>query len=379
MSADVVLIPISSYEQSEVDRAVRKGLQLLGGIEHFVSPEERILLKPNLLTGALPQMAVTTHPSVFRAVASLLKESGYAHLSYGDSPGSLLTNPVKASEVAGIAEAADELGVERADFDHGTSVSFPEGKVAHSFQLCDGVRQADAIINLCKMKTHALERITGGIKNMYGCIWGLNKAAGHAAHSSSESFAAMLADLNLCLKPRLHIMDGIMAMEGNGPTSGTPTAMNVLLFSADPVAMDTVFCRLINLDPESVPTNVAAAAAGVGTMTDIRVLTPDGEITPEEAGIRFGNPSFDVSRSKLKKSFALKLVPLIPFLQPRPHVDRSRCVACGLCERSCPVPEKAVHAGNGQKARYDYKRCIRCFCCQEMCPAKAISVRRWQL
>lgn len=374
----VALIPIDSYDQSLVDEAVRKGVGLLGGILQFVSPEEKILLKPNLLTGALPQKAITTHPAVFSAVVKLLREAGCNRLSYGDSPGNPATPPDKAASMAGISGEAERLGVEKADFDHGSVVRFPEGKKAKSFYLCNGVQEADALINLCKMKTHALERITGGVKNLYGCVCGFNKATGHAMHPSSESFAEMLADLNRCVNPRLHIMDGITAMEGNGPSSGTPKAMNVLLFSADPVAMDAVFCALVDVDPATVPTCVSAEAVGVGTMRfeSIRVLTPDGEIAVQEAAKRFGKPDFDVDRKKLRRSFLLKLMPLLPFLEHRPRVDKKKCVACGLCEKACPVPEKAVHSGNGKKAVYDYKKCIRCYCCQEMCPAKAISVRR---
>ena len=274
--AIVALIPVNTYEQAAVDEAVRKGMDLLGGIGQFVQPTEKILLKPNMLSGALPQKAITTHPAVFTAVVNLLLENGYSHLSYGDSPGNPVTTPEKAAAVTGIAEAAAKLGVAEADFSSGSVVRFPEGRKAHSFYLCRGVQEADAVINLCKMKTHALERITGGVKNLYGCICGVNKATGHAQYPSSESFADMLADLNRLIHPRLHIMDGIAAMEGNGPTSGTPVSMNMLLFSTDPVAMDTVFCGLIHLDPATGPTCVSGQASGVGTMNpdEIRVLTP---------------------------------------------------------------------------------------------------------
>ena len=374
----VVLIPIGTYEQEAVDAAVRRGVDLLGGIEAFVSREEKILLKPNLLSAALPQRAITTHPAVFSAVARLLREAGCEHLCYGDSPGNPVHTPEKAADTSGIREAAECWGVEKADFSTGSVVRFPEGHMTRSFYLCRGVQEADAVINICKMKTHALERITGGVKNLYGCVCGVNKAAGHAQHPSSESFAEMLADLNRYVKPRLHIMDGIVAMEGNGPSSGTPRAMNVLLFSADPVAMDAVFCALIDVDPVTVPTCVSAQAAGVGTMRaeEIRILTPDGELTCAEAAEKYGQPDFQVTRDKLNKSLMTKMVPLLPILQLRPKVDKKKCIACGICQEACPVPEKAVHSGNGKKARYDYKKCIRCYCCQEMCPAKAISARR---
>lgn len=381
MKHQVALIPLSAYDQPLVDAAVRQGVDLLGGIRQFVRPEEKILLKPNLLSRALPQKAITTHPAVFSAVCKLLREEGCAHLSYGDSPGNPTTTPERAAEGAGIAEAAAHFGVERADFSSGSIVSFPQGHTAKSFYLCRGVQEVDAMINLCKMKTHALERITGAVKNLYGCITGVNKAAGHAAYPNSDVFAAMLADLNLCVRPRLHIMDGVVAMEGNGPTSGTPVEMNVLLLSADPVALDAVFAALIHLDPAAVPTCVQGVKAGLGVMDEdaIEVVTPEGPLTLTQARLQYGKADFDVFRGVIRKGFLFNFMPLLPFLQTRPRVDTKKCIACGVCEESCPVPEKAVHSGHGRKAKYDYKKCIRCYCCQEMCPVKAIEVYRHPL
>ncbi len=382
MKHTVALIPLSTYDQEQTDAAVRQGIELLGGVGQFVKPEEKIVLKPNLLVRALPQKAITTHPAVFSAVCRLLREEGYKHLSYGDSPGNPTTTPDKAAEGAGIAEAAEKYQLERANFASGSVVPFPEGRAAKSFYLCKGVQEADALINLCKMKTHALERITGAMKNLYGCITGVNKAAGHAAFPNSEAFADMIADLNMCIRPRLHIMDGVVAMEGNGPSSGTPVNMNVLLFSADPVALDAVFAHLVHLDPEAVPTCVSGARVGLGVMDaeSIEVVTPEGTLTLQEAQAKFGKPDFDVFRGKaIKKGTISAFAPLLPFLQHRPKADPKKCIACGICEESCPVPEKAVHSGHGQKAKYDYKKCIRCYCCQEMCPVKAIEVYRHPL
>lgn len=294
MQTKVALIPIDTYEQDAVDAAVRTGFSLLGGLPQLLDPEQKILLKPNLLGKAPPQKAVTTHPAVFAAVAKALQEAGCAHLSYGDSPGNPTATPAKVAATSGIAEAAESLGIPMADFSAGSNVHYQGVSVPRTFCLANGVQEADCLITLCKMKTHALERITGAVKNQYGCIVGVNKAAGHAAHPSSETFADMLADLNRCVNVQLAVMDGIVAMEGNGPTSGTPVAMNVILISQDPVALDTVFCHLVDLDPASVPTNVSGAAAGLGVMDDnaITVATPEGDFTPAEAAKRWGNPDF---------------------------------------------------------------------------------------
>ncbi len=374
----VVLIPLDTYDQPRVDAAVKKGVELLGGLEPFLRRNERILIKPNLLARAQADKAITTHPAVFSALCCLLRGEGYEHLSYGDSPGNPTTTPEKAAEGSGIAAAAAQYGVARADFSSGSIVPFPQGRAARSFYLCKGVQEADAYINVCKMKTHALERITGAIKNQYGCITGVNKAAGHADFPNSEVFAQMLADLNRCIAPRLHIMDGVVAMEGNGPSSGTPTPMNVLLLSADPVALDAVFASLIHLSPDAVPTCVYGEQAGLGVMAEDRILvrTPDGDLTVAQAREQYGRADFDVYRGKLVKGLLSHMKPLQPILQHRPKVDLKKCVGCGVCEDACPVEGKAVRSGAGRKAKYDYAKCIRCYCCQEMCPVKAIGVHR---
>ena len=376
--ARVALIPLDSYDQPRGDEAVRQGMELLGGIGRFVKPEEHILLKPNLLNRAAPQKAITTHPAVFSAVARLLRDEGYAHLSYGDSPGNPTTTPEKAADTCGLTTVAEQYGLEQADFANGSLVPFPQGHTARSFYLCKGAQEADAIINVCKMKTHALERITGAVKNIYGCVCGVNKATGHATYPNEHVFADMLADMHRCLPMRLHIMDGVIAMEGNGPASGTPTPMNVLLFSGDPVALDSVFSALVHLDPASVPTCVSGEKAGIGVMNpdQIEVLTPSGTMTVKQVQAEWGKPDFNVFRGQLKTGFMFRAMSLFPFLENRPKVDKAKCVACGVCEEACPVEGKAVHSGNGKKAVYDYKKCIRCYCCQEMCPAKAIELYR---
>ncbi len=368
--ARVALISCASY--ADADAAVTAALDLVGANALF-APGEKILLKPNLLTHATADSAVTTHPAVFAAVADYLSAHGTADLAYGDSPGH--GQPAAAAEACGIAAAAAARGVRAADFSGGKTVPYPDGRTAKEFILANEVPAFDAIVNICKMKTHMLERITGAQKNLFGCVFGLNKGASHVKYPNAERFAYMLADLNLLLRPRLHVMDGVMAMEGNGPQSGTPTPMRVILASTDPIALDTVFAALVYLDPALVPTNVIGAKCGVGEgdPAKIEVVTADGVLTVAEAQQKYGNPHFDVYRGSADKGEIKQLRPFRRLLAQRPKIDARKCVRCGVCVRSCPVEGGALRfKKDGKPPVYDYQKCIRCYCCQEMCPKKAI-------
>lgn len=370
----VILVPCETYDAEVVYEAVKTGVGLLGGIKQFSDREETVLLKPNLLKRADPDRAVTTHPAVFRAVCRLLHEADYRSVTYGDSPGT--GSAVKTAEFCGLQPIAAEFGVTDADFSTAVTVPYPEGRAATHFFLAKAAADSPAIINLCKMKTHALERVTGAVKNMYGCVQGINKGMGHVSFPNAESFAVMLSDLTGLLKPRLHIMDGVVAMEGNGPASGTPVKMGVLLFSVDPVALDSVFCRLIHLDPTLVPTNIEGEKGGIGTYREngIEVVTPAGVIPMEGCVKKYGKADFKAWREAENPKF---LTPLSKFTKSRPVIEKHRCIGCGLCVEACPVKGGAVHQKQkGAAPQYDYKQCIRCYCCQELCPKEAIYVRR---
>lgn len=374
--ARVALVPCGSYDEEEVCGAVKRGVDLLGGIEGFARREEKILVKPNFLSVAEADRAVTTHPAVIKGTLRVLQEAGCAHVKYGDSPG----HGSSAAAARRLGLSGEVCGAALADMSEEVRVAFPAGMAANEFHFAKEVVEADAIINLCKMKTHALERVTGAVKNVYGFVCGYRKAAGHVAYPNASVFARMLADIHRCVQPRLHIMDAVVAMEGNGPGSGTPVDMGLLLFSADPVALDTVFCRLVDLDPQLVPTNVQGAAMGIGTCREeeIALLTPQGEITFAHLAERYANPRFDVDRGGTKKTLLSRYSDFMTRLSRRPVIDKEKCVRCGVCVEHCPVPGKAVDFKRGKDAPpvYDYAKCIRCYCCQEMCPRHAITAGR---
>ena len=364
--AEVALIRCESYDYHEVKSAVERGLTLLGGILRFARAGEKILLKPNLLSAAPPEECVTTHPSVFKAVAESLINAG-AVLTYGDSPA--MGGMEKAARRSGIQDAAEALGVRIADFQHGRSISFPEGQQNKQFTIAEGVLASDGLISLPKFKTHGLTIITGAIKNQFGCIPGFNKGEFHVKLQDVALFSRMLVDLNRYLKPRLFVVDAITAMDGNGPRNGRPKQMNALLLSTDPVALDATASRLIGLDPEAVPTTRSGQQMGLGTfhLEDIHLLGDDF------AGLRVDG--FNVGRKKELMDF--KSQRIRHMLVPRPQIDPDRCVKCGICVKMCPVKPAVVDwrgEDHSHPPVYDYDRCIRCYCCQEVCPENAISL-----
>ena len=368
--SDVAIISCKSYDEGEVLSAVERGLLLLGGAERFVKPEEKILLKLNWLTGDPPEKCVTTHPAVFRAVASVLQRAGAA-LSYGDSPG--FQSPDTAAKKTGCAEVAERLRIPLADFRAGREAHYPEGKQNKRFTIANAVLDSDGVVSLPKMKTHAFQRVTGAVKNQFGCVPGALKGEFHVKVPDAYEFAKMLIDLNSFVHPRLYVMDGITAMEGNGPRGGDPRQMNVLLFSADPIALDATMCRLMNLDPALVLTNCAGAEMGAGTylQEEIRLLGDPMEQFVELDYNVNRKPGADAPK-KPQPNFVKQAI------TPRPYIVSERCVRCGICVRMCPVTPKAVdwHDGNKQNPpSYRYERCIRCYCCQELCPERAIQVK----
>ncbi len=373
----VILLPCNTYREEAVYENLKKGLDALGGISSLIGREEKILLKPNLLKRAQVERAVITHPSVVAAFGRILREAGYEHIIMSDCCGN--GSAKKVIRGTGMDTRLSELGITALDFSCGVPVFYEDGIQAKEFVLAKELLESDCVISLCKMKTHALERITGAVKNSYGFVYGLNKTMGHTKYPSADSFARMLVDLNRYVRPRLYVMDGIVAMEGNGPGSGDPVPMNVLLMSKDPVALDAVFCGLIDLKPQMVPTNYHGEKMGLGTWKkeEIEIVTPDGIISMEEAGKKYGNPHFHVDRTVIRRGAWEKMAKALNIFQKKPYIDEKNCKRCGICVKSCPVPGKAVDfkKGKGQPPVYNYRKCIRCFCCQEMCPEKAIKVK----
>ncbi len=373
--ATVAVVRCDGYGRDEIEAAVRRAVDLLGGTGKFVSPGQRILLKPNLLQGQEPERCVTTHPAVVAAVARLLGEHG-CRVVIGDSPGAGIVyseaNLRRAYTRTGYAAVAEETG---AALNYDTSfqtVPFPEGEVMKQFSIITPAVAADAIVVVSKAKTHMWTRMTGATKNLFGLIPGLEKPIFHFRFRDEYAFGRMLLDLNECMKPRLQIVDAVMAMEGDGPQDGSPRKIGVILAGSDPSAVDTVLARLIGMDPLEIGSIRSAAGRGLVDPGAVRTV---GDDPADFAVPDFRKPStYAGGGTGVWRRAVLAVVQRFgKTYAPRPGVVAPACIGCRKCERICPVQAITITEG---RATIDLARCIRCYCCHEMCTEHAITLSR---
>ena len=335
----------------------------------WVRPGMRIGVKANLVSAMAPETAATTHPALLTALTALLREKG-ASVVLGDSPGGLYNaaHLERVYMVCGLRQA-EQAGAElNRDFSVKTA-SFPEGAVLHSFQYTGGLDGCDEIINFCKLKTHGMMTMTCAVKNFFGTIPGTMKPEYHFRFPDPAAFASMLVDLQLYWKPRMHIVDAVQTMEGNGPTAGTPRPLGLVLASENPFALDQVCAGLMGLEPEQVPTQKAAIDRG---------LVPEFTVSrPWEAyrtRFQVPPPRSIVFRSVLPGRAGEAVGAAIQrLLAARPMLTPTLCIGCGRCAGICPA--KAITMQN-RRPQIHRNRCIGCFCCQEFCPKGALEARR---
>jgi uncharacterized protein (DUF362 family)/Pyruvate/2-oxoacid:ferredoxin oxidoreductase delta subunit len=391
----VCLIKVQEYNKQKIANGLRLAWQKQNYAALFGS-SEKILLKPNMLSAVTPDLAVTTNPVVFGALAEVLADQNinpHLLLSYGDSPAH--ESMAKAARITGLEAMANDYGLISADFDNGVEVQFPADSFIKHLNIANGVLAADGIVSVSKFKTHALTGITGAVKNQYGVIPGLKKARFHAVYSDVRAFARMLVELNRYLKPRLYVMDAVTIMEGNGPRNGTPRSAGYVLVGTDPVAVDTVMAAITGHNTNKMPLFQLFKQTGFGEVDQekIDLIVIDTNSSSENEGaIKEGAlpqllPELEIEdfvQAKTEKSWMTSATRISGnfsrrFILQRPVIDAKTCIRCGQCVTSCPLEPKALHQENRDVPKYRYDLCIRCFCCQEICPAAAISVRKpWQ-
>jgi uncharacterized protein (DUF362 family)/Pyruvate/2-oxoacid:ferredoxin oxidoreductase delta subunit len=368
MPSPVAVVRCGSYDRHEVEDALARALGLLEGAGAVPRLEGDVLLKPNFLYPSRRESLVCTDPEVVRAAAAWAARSG-ARVRLGDSPG--FGTAAWAARASGVAKAIEGIPVEVVEFSETVGV---QGRRVKSLELAKAAVEAGAIVNLAKFKTHGLMGLTLAVKNLFGTVPGLRKSGWHLKTGDDrKAFARLLADVAAALPRGIHVLDGVVAMEGNGPGSGTPRPLGVLLASPDPVALDRIACGIAGFPPREVPVFEAAREAGFGETDPSRIeVLGDDPRALAARGFQPAGPSGSVFRELGVPPRVMNWLRRI--YAPGPAADPRRCRSCGLCVKVCPAG--AVRMREGGAPSFDRNRCVRCLCCQEMCPAGAIHARR---
>ncbi len=375
----VSLFKCNDYEESNVDSAVKAAIDILGGIEQFVSPGQTVVLKANMVMKCEPEKCATTHPSVVAAVGKLALSAGASKVIIADSAGGPFTESYMGAiyKTSGFADIAEKYGFELNQNFNSYKVNMPTARVGKHFLICDCLESADVIINLSKLKTHTFTGYTNAVKNMFGAIPGLSKVEMHGQFRTLDVFGDFIYDIldYFGKKIVLNVTDAVMTMEGAGPTNGTPRKVGAILASANPVCLDTVALKLMNVEPITMPFIEKGIERGyldkdlnievVGDRVEDFVVKDFQCITPDNFKSFAHLPRW--AQSTFNKT-----------MTKRPTINKKKCRGCKKCYEHCPVKAISMVETRGskiKKAEIDYNKCIRCYCCQELCPFGVVKVK----
>jgi uncharacterized protein (DUF362 family)/Pyruvate/2-oxoacid:ferredoxin oxidoreductase delta subunit len=350
-----------TYDTKEVEASVRRSVELIGGIERFIKPNSKVLIKPNLLSARSPEDAVDTHPEVVRAVSRIVK-AVTPNVFVGDSPGGWALRDVdNVYEKSGMRRVCSEEAL--------NLVKFDKPIYLHEFPIASILKEVDFIISVPKFKSHTVVMLTGAVKNNFGMVIGLHKAHTHLNAPTADKLASVVTRVFSIVKPTLSIMDGVIGMEGDGPSAGSARNFGIIMASQDAVSMDSVMAKIVGIDPCRVPTTHEAARQGLG-IADLNNI----EVVGEQVG------DVAIKDFRMPKTFALLKLPRpifnigIKAINFYPHIRQGRCKRCALCFNICP--KGAIKKTKKGAYVVNVKECIRCFCCHEVCPHDSIALKK---
>ncbi len=359
----VYLTPCKNYRTEVAEAALLPMLESIIRDNGFDENWEgkKVVIKPNLLAKRAPSAAVTAQPVFVELAAAYFVKRG-ASVIIADSPGGLYHPKLleRLYETTGMTEAARKSGA---------SLNLDVSSVKNgTFTRITPLVEADLIVAIGRMKTHMLCNMTAAVKNMFGSIPGAKKAEYHAKYPEKKDFCNMLVDLCLENAPEINIIDGVIAMEGNGPASGTQKRVGALLGSANPFSLDLLCASMMGFLPEEVLTVDISRERGLCPQSAdaLEVIGAD----PVKFTHKFKRPKASRDAGFLKllpRTIAARLKK-----ERKPVIVEKKCIGCGECVRSCPAETMELV---NKKAVIHRENCIKCYCCQELCPQKAVIVK----
>lgn len=358
---------IAEYELPAVSRFLSRVFAELD-LKEKLKDSHTILIKPNLLGVYEPDRAVTTHPVVVEAVIMILQALG-KEVWLGDSPGGAVSVE-RVWEVTGMKALCEHYQVKLVNFNAGGVKSLQVGE--RQYNPVDIFYQVDAVIDIAKYKTHQLMSYTGCIKNLYGLIPGLKKSDYHSKYPSVEEFGRVISDIYQLSRQQicLNILDGIMGMEGEGPSAGEVRRFGMLFASESGSALDWQAARMMGFARHEVE----------------YVYTCLEEEGIKESAIEVEAAAKDITFSNVKIKRIGKVLQLF---QKSPAgiqnlfrglfnyypAFNDHCRLCGVCRDSCPVGAITIKAG-ARTPEIDLNKCIKCMCCHELCPYQAVYIHK---
>jgi len=325
-----------------------------------------VLVKPNMLGAFAPERAVTTHPVVLESVIRILQDMGVG-VVVGDSPG----GTVKAQtvwDVCGYSEVCSRYNVPLLDFGKHGILSIHSGELKLYFDK--NVWECHGLINLAKLKTHSMAVYTGAVKNLYGTIPGLYKAELHKLYPSPNEFAKVLTTIYYLLKPKiiLNIIDGIIGMDGQGPSAGRPYPFGVLVASENSVAADIVASEIMGFRLDEILYLQQCFEHEDFTLSEL-------DLQNERTDTKYQNLNIEtvLFRNRFLNRLPRFIKTIVTSLFSYKPGFRATCTLCGVCVNSCPTKALSIVR---QKVRFDNHKCIKCLCCHEMCPSSAVYLKK---
>lgn len=374
MKERVCLNGCPEYDLDELCNILDGQFRALGVYEEL-KPGMTALLKPNLILRSKPEAAAVTHPLVTAAVGLCVQKAG-AKVLIAESGGGPYTPGVARGTFAacGYEEMAKRFGFSLYTQCKSREVELPQGVRCRQLPVIEPFLEDCYLINIAKLKTHCMMGFSGAVKNLFGAVPGLQKPELHCRFPQKEDFADMLLDLSQFLSPALSVIDGVWAMEGDGPTGGERRQVGALLSSKSPWALDVIGAAVLGMDRKELLLLQKASERGLGpgSPEEVELLGDPIEALAVSDFRRARSQSTDflMRVPKLFRPLAKKLT------TPYPKIEREKCVGCGKCAQSCPQHTIKI-AEN--RAKIDYQHCIRCFCCHEMCPQRAVKIHRFSL
>ena len=347
---------VDSYDEKLIKEVFYQNRDfILNGLRE----NDKVFVKPNLLSYNPPERAVTTHPIFTRAVVNFLLENNLKVL-IGDMPGRSF----------GLSKYPEILGLTNVKNENLTIIDpaiegFQDVKVSvknNKIRIPKILWNVKKMYNLPKMKTHSLTFISGATKNLFGLIPRKDRLEIHKIPDKKD-FSRFLLEISLSLPvEQIVIMDGIVGMEGDGPTYGNPVKLNSIVISNDALFSDYIMSKIMGFNIKEIPL----------FQLDYKV---DGEIDGDIE--KFIKPCKKPKTYIISSSATTGIVSVFyglfkDYIQPVPDVKKDKCIKCGVCASKC--------SGNAIKLepypKFDRNKCVLCFCCNELCPEGAIHLRR---